>query len=81
MAERGEFELPVPICDQSDDGIGLLFRRKSVTNRAGAGGFEPAVTRELQACQKMPKAGAFSGVTNCQSIQRRRLSPFRSADL
>ena len=25
MAERGEFELPVPICEQSDDSIGLRF--------------------------------------------------------
>jgi hypothetical protein len=25
MAERGEFELPVPICEQSDDSIRLNF--------------------------------------------------------
>jgi hypothetical protein len=25
LAERGEFELPVPICEQSDDSLGLSF--------------------------------------------------------
>ena len=25
LAERGEFELPVPICEQSDDGVRLKF--------------------------------------------------------
>ena len=25
MVERGEFELPVPICEQSDDSLGLSF--------------------------------------------------------
>jgi hypothetical protein len=28
LAERGEFEQPVPICEQSDDSIGLAFRHR-----------------------------------------------------
>jgi hypothetical protein len=32
LAERGEFELPVPICEQSDDSIGLRF---AISRRSG----------------------------------------------
>jgi hypothetical protein len=38
MAERGEFELPVPICEQSDDSIRLSF----ATSRRTAKHYRPA---------------------------------------
>ena len=38
MAERGEFELPVPICEQSDDSIRLSF----ATSRRTAKRYRPA---------------------------------------
>ena len=28
LGERSEFELPVPICEQSDDSIGLSLRHR-----------------------------------------------------
>jgi hypothetical protein len=37
VAERGEFELPVPICEQSDDGIRLRF----ATSRRTAKRYQP----------------------------------------
>jgi hypothetical protein len=39
-------------------------RRNSLAER---GGFEPAVSREFQVAQKMPKLRGFSGVTNHRS--------------
>jgi hypothetical protein len=39
LTERGEFELPVPICEQPDDGIRLRFatsRRAAKRYRAAA---------------------------------------------
>ena len=39
LAERGEFELPVPICEQSDDSIRLSFatsRRTAKRYRPGS---------------------------------------------
>src|ERR1700731_72941 len=38
LAERGEFELPVPICEQSDDSIRLRF----ATSRRTAKRYRPA---------------------------------------
>ncbi len=38
LAERGEFELPVPICEQSDDRIRLRF----ATSRRTAKRYRPA---------------------------------------
>jgi hypothetical protein len=38
VAERGEFELPVPICEQSDDSIRLSF----ATLRRTAKRYRPA---------------------------------------
>jgi hypothetical protein len=38
LAERGEFELPVPICEQSDDSIRLSF----ATSRRTAKRYRPA---------------------------------------
>ena len=38
MVERGEFELPVPICEQSDDSIRLSF----ATSRRTAKRYRPA---------------------------------------
>jgi hypothetical protein len=38
VAERGEFELPVPICEQSDDSIRLSF----ATSRRTAKRYRPA---------------------------------------
>jgi hypothetical protein len=38
LAERAEFELPVPICEQSDDGIRLRF----ATSRRTAKRYRPA---------------------------------------
>jgi len=34
LAERGEFELPVPICEQSDDSIRLSFATSRRTAKA-----------------------------------------------
>jgi hypothetical protein len=38
LPERGEFELPVPICEQSDDIIGLRF----ATSKRSAKLYRPA---------------------------------------
>jgi hypothetical protein len=38
LAERDEFELPVPICEQSDDSIGLGF----TTSKRSAKLYRPA---------------------------------------
>ena len=38
LAERGEFELPVPICEQSDDSIRLALQHRDELQSAIAPG-------------------------------------------
>ena len=55
MAERGEFELPVPICEQSDDSVRLALRHRDE--------LQSAIARPVRIHLAPPtslRSGAFS---------------------